>query len=112
MKNKLGFLGLLGFIGILGIVTENRYFLAFFCYFVFFRYFFVKPDELFQSYVKKAATPAFFTGLAFQALTISAAAFTKNTQQLISGFLLGFAASTIVFILVLVISEFSESRNR
>ncbi len=112
MKNKLGFLGLLGFWGILGIVTDNRGFLAFFAYFVFLRYFFVRPDELFKLYVQRAATAAFFTGVCVQAATIAITAFTKDTVQLTGGLSLSFAASIIVFILLLVIAEFRESRSR
>jgi hypothetical protein len=59
MKNKLGFFGAIGLVGILGIATDNRFLLAFFAYFVFFRYFWVIPDELFKLNVQKAATPAF-----------------------------------------------------
>lgn len=110
--NKLGFLGMLGFLGILGIVTDNRYFTAFFAYFVFFRYFFVRPDELFKQYVQRAATAAFFTGVCIQAVTIAITAFTKDTAHLITGLSLSFAASLIVFIMLLVIAEFRESRSR
>lgn len=112
MKNKLGFLGLLGLWGILGIVTDNRLFLAFFAYFVFFRYFFVKPDELFWQNVHRAATPAFFTGIAVQAVFIAVSAFAKDTSLLITGLSLSFAVSLIIFISMLVVAEFKELRNR
>jgi hypothetical protein len=112
MKNKLGYFGALGFVGILGIITDNRYLLAFFAYFVFLRYFFVIPDELFKLNVQKAATPAFFVGIALQVLTIAVTAFTKDITQLVTGLALGFSVSTAVFILILVISEFKEYRGR
>lgn len=111
MKNKLGYLGLLGFMGILGIITDNKYFLGFFGFFVFFRYFFVKPDELFWQNVHKAATPAFFTGVAAQALTLVVTAFTKDIAQVVIGFSFSFSISIALFILVLVIYEYRESRG-
>lgn len=112
MKNKLGLLGVLGLLGILGIVTDNRFFLGFFAFLVFFRYFFVIPDELFMQNLRRAATPAFFTGVAVQGITIAVTAFTKDTQQLISGQALSFSISIAPFIILLVIAEFKELRNR
>lgn len=112
MKNKLAFLGLLGLLGILGIVTDNRYFLCFFAFLVFLRYFFVIPDELFMQNVRRAATPAFFTCIGVQAATLSVTAFTKSNEQLITGFALSFSVSMMLFIILLVIAEFKEQRNR
>lgn len=112
MRNKVGYLGLFGFMGILGIVTDNKYLLAFFAYFVFFRYFFVRPDELFKLYVQSAAVPAFFTGVTVEFLTIAITAFTKNITQLVTGLSLSFSISTALFILILTISEMKESRSR
>ena len=111
MKNKLGFMGLVGFLGILGIVTDNRAFLAFFAYFVFFRYFGVKPDELFKLNVRRAATPAFFSGLVIQVLTIGASAFIEDMGLFVIGMSLCFIVSVFVFITVLVVLEFKEQRN-
>ncbi|MHB8806208.1 MAG: DUF3796 domain-containing protein [Anaerolineaceae bacterium] len=111
MKNKLGYLGFIGFLGILGIVTDNKYFLAFFAFVVFFRYFAIKPDELFQLNVQKAATPAFFTEVAVQTITLAITAFTKNIAQLITGLALSFSISIVVFILILTIYEYKESRG-
>lgn len=112
MRNKLGLLGILGFLGVLGIVTDNRFFLAFFAFLVFFRYFFVIPDELFMQNVRRAATPAFFTGVAVQGITIAVTAFTKDAQQLISGLALSFSISIMLFIILLVAAEFKELRSR
>lgn len=112
MKNPLGYLGLLGFIGITGIVTDNKFFLAFFAFFVFFRYFFVIPDELFRQNVRRAATPAYFTGAAIQAVTVALTAFTKDESQLIAGLTLSFSIAMFVFIILLVIAEFKEQRCR
>ncbi len=112
MKNKLGLLGLLGLLGILGIVTDNRYFLGFFAFLVFVRYFFVIPDELFMQNVRRAATPAFFTCIGAQAVTLLVTAFTKDDDQLITGLALSFSISMMLFIILLVIAEFKEQRNR
>jgi hypothetical protein len=112
MNNKLGLLGLLGFLGILGFVTDNRYLLAFFGFLVFFRYFFVIPDELFKQNVQRAATPAFFTGVGVQAITIIVTAFTKDVPQLVTGLSLSFSISIALFIILLVITEFKELRSR
>jgi hypothetical protein len=111
MKNKLAYFGLLGFLGILGIVTDNKYFLAFFAYFVFFRYLTVKPDELFKLNVQRAATPAFFAGVAGQAITLVITAFTRSIVQIITGFSLSFSVSIVIFIIILTIFEYKESRG-
>lgn len=112
MRNKLGYMGLMGFMGILGITTENRYLLAFFAYFVFLRYFFVIPDELFTRYVQRASVPAFFTGVAIQTLTIAVTAFTQDKTQLIAGLSLAFSIPVALFIILLIRSEFKEMRGR
>lgn len=112
MKNKLGFLSLLGFLGIIGIITEDRTYLSFFAFFVFFRYFFVIPDELFRLNVRRAASPAFFTGVAVQAATVAVNAVTKDDSFLIAGLGMSFAVSMFVFIILLVIAEFKEQKNR
>lgn len=111
MRNKLAYLGLLGFLGVLGFATDNKFLLAYFAFFVFFRYFAIKPDELFKLYVQKAATPAFFTGVAVQSLTIALTAFTKDINQLIIGLSLSFSISIVLFITVLIICEFKEYRS-
>jgi uncharacterized membrane protein len=67
---------------------------------------------LFKQNVQRAATPAFFTGVGVQAVTIAVTAFTKDTQQLISGLALSFSVSMVLFIILLVIAEFRELRNR
>lgn len=111
MKNKLGYLGLIGVLGVLGIITENKGYLAFFAYFVFFRYFTVRYDELFQLNVQKAATPAFFTGLIAQLLTITTTALTNNMSYLVKGLALSFSISTAVFIIRMVVFEYKELKG-
>lgn len=112
MKNKFGYFGLIGFIGILGLVTDNHYLLAFFSFFVFFRYFFVIPDELFKLNIQRAATSAFFTGITIQIITIAISAFTKSSSYLITGYSLSFSISIALFIFILVIAEFKELKER
>jgi hypothetical protein len=112
MKNKLGFLGIVGFLGILGIITEDRTYLAFFAFLVFFRYFFVIPDELFRLNVRRAASPAFFTGVAVQTATIAVNVITKDDSFLIAGLALSFSVSMFLFIILLIIAELKEQKNR
>ena len=112
MKNKLAYLGLLGFVGILGFLTENRGLIGFFAFFVFFRYFFVRPDELFILNVQRAATPAFFTGVAVQTLTIAVTAFTKDLPQLVKGLAFSFSISIALFIILLSVYEYKENRGK
>lgn len=111
MKNILGYLGLFGFVGILGIITENRGIIAFFAYFVFFRYFFIRPDELFKLNVQRAVTPSFFTAVTVQVLTIVVSILTNNTTLLLKGLAMSFSIPVALFIVILVISEFRESRG-
>ncbi len=111
MKNKLGFLGVFGFLGVLGIITDDKLFLSFFAFFVFIRYFFVIPDELFRLNVRRSAAPAFFTGIAIQAAAIAINAVTMDDSYLIVGLSLGFSVPLFLFILLLVILELKEKRN-
>ncbi|MHB8062465.1 MAG: DUF3796 domain-containing protein [Ruminiclostridium sp.] len=111
MKNKLGYLGLLGLLGILGIITDNRDFLGFFGFFIFFRYFTVIPDELFIDNVRKATTPAFFISILIEAISIVIAVISKEKMILLIGFLTSFIVSLFVFLIILSIYEFKESRS-
>jgi len=88
MKNKLGYFGFMGLIGLLGLITDNPGFYGFFGFFAYFGFFNVIPDELFKLNVQKAATPAFFVGLA-----------------------INFAASIIVFTIILIYRSFNESKG-
>ncbi|HEX2946140.1 MAG TPA: DUF3796 domain-containing protein [Clostridia bacterium] len=69
--NKLGFLSLLSLLGILGIIVY-RPLSGFFGFAYYIRYFFVKPDEMFQQNVRKAASIGFFSGVAATGLAIAA----------------------------------------
>ncbi|HOV69169.1 MAG TPA: DUF3796 domain-containing protein [Clostridia bacterium] len=109
MKNKLGYLSLLAILGILGFLTDNKAYLAFFSFLYYIRYFFVIPDELFKTNVQKAATPAFFTGLASSAVTIVLRALSGNDALLAVGMGLGMALSIFVFTVILLVCEIRES---
>lgn len=111
MRNKLGYLSLLSLLGLLGILTDNRTYLAFFSFLYYTKYFFVIPDELFMSNVRKAATPAFFTSLAASAVTIAIKVLLNDTALLPMGIGLNMALSLFVFTIILAHCEVSENGN-
>ena len=112
MKNRLGFLGFLGLFGLSGFLSGNYAYCSFFGILIFLRYFWVIPDELFIANVQKAATPAFFVGITVYAITGALTAFFVSTTIFMIGLVTGFAASLLVFTLILVIREFNESRGK
>ncbi len=61
--NRLGFLSLFAIIGVLGLVSDNKGLTGFFGYAYYIRYFFVIPDELFITNIRKAASFGFFSGI-------------------------------------------------
>jgi len=109
LKNKLGFLSLLAVLGILGFISDNRAYLGFWGFLYYVRYFFVIPDELFKTNVQKAATPAFFTGLASSAVTVVLKALLNDGALLAAGMGLGMALSIFVFTVILLVRELRES---
>lgn len=111
MKNKLGLLGLLGLLGIVGFFTPNKVYFAFFAFLIFFRYLFVIPDELFKENVRRAATPAFFTGVVIYTITAALTAFSISIPFYVGGLVLGFTASFLVFTAVFVYFEQKESKG-
>lgn len=68
--NKLGFLSLLALLGILGIIVD-RPLSGFFGFAYYVRYFFVRPDKMFQQNVRKAASIGFFSGVAATGFAIA-----------------------------------------
>ncbi|GEA13850.1 hypothetical protein E308F_00900 [Moorella sp. E308F] len=109
MKNKLGYLSLLAVLGTLGFLTDNKAYLGFWGFLYYIRYFFVIPDELFKANVQKAATPAFFTGLASSAVTIMLRVLMNNDALPTLGMGLGMALSIFVFTVILMVCEIRES---
>ncbi len=66
MKPKRYLYGLMGFLsllGLIGIFTEERAFLGFFAFALDFEYFFIKTDEMFEEYMNKSASRAFYCGM-------------------------------------------------
>lgn len=109
MKNKLGYLSLLAVLGVLGFLSDNKAYLGFLSFLYYLRYFFVIPDELFKANVQKAATPAFFTGLALSAATIMLRVLMNNDAVLAIGMGIGMALSILVFTVILLVCELRES---
>lgn len=112
MKNFLGYLGFLGLLGVLGFVAHNPAYFGFFGFLGFFRYFTVIPDELFRANIQKAATPAFFAGVALYAITIALTAFNISTLVFVIGLVSGFVVPIIIFTVILVTCESRESWSK
>lgn len=110
-KNPLGFLGFLGFLGILSFITQHWPYLWFFAFFNFFRFFWVIPDELFMENVKKSATPAFFTSLILYVLTVALRVFYDSNDIYMACLVICFAASFLVFFVLLAVYSFRERRG-
>lgn len=112
-NNKLGYLGVLGLLGLIGF-SGNLYFFGFFGFLVYLRYFAVIPDELFRENVRKAAAPAFFTGITVTALAAAAIEILKDetisdAAMLSTSLALSFALPIFVFTGILLYLEFRES---
>ncbi|MPL93435.1 hypothetical protein SDC9_39562 [bioreactor metagenome] len=107
--NMISLMGLIGFLGFLGFYTGNFGYFGFFGFFVFFTYAPKKYDELFDTYVKKAATAAFFTSVAAFCAALCAVVLLKDPALIPSLFTLVFVLSVIVFILRLTIYEMAEN---
>ncbi|GAB6181303.1 hypothetical protein JCM14036_26220 [Desulfotomaculum defluvii] len=104
MKNKfgyLGFLGFLGFIGLLGFCVDLYYFVffGFFGLTIYFRYFRVVPDELFQKNVRIAALPTLFVSITVCTLVSGYIILAKNlsVQDLSIGLAIIFLLPMYVF---------------
>jgi hypothetical protein len=111
MKNPLGYLGFLGLLGSLCFLERHWAYAFFFCLFLFFRFFWVIPDELFRENVRRSATPAYFTGFVLY-LATSASRAVSNDDALFQALLVvSFAASFLVFFLRLAFFSYSERRR-
>ncbi|AEY64521.1 hypothetical protein Clo1100_0232 [Clostridium sp. BNL1100] len=95
----------------MGFITDNKAFLGFFGFLIYFRYFTIIPDELFKDNVKKAATPAFFISVTVTAMTIVLTAIIKLNLILSMGLIISFIVSMIVFTILLMTYEYIESRQ-
>lgn len=112
MRNPFGFFGLLGLIGFLGFLPDRQAFWGFFGYFVFLRYFTVIPDELFQTNVRKAATPAFFVAVVCSTLALAAKVLTSDPQWIERGFAASLVLSLGTFVCLQTASEIRERMDR
>ena len=112
MKNLLGFVGFVGLLGGLGFVTHNPAYFGFFGFLYYFRYFMVIPDELFKANIQKAATPAFFVGIAIFAITMALTAFSISTLIFVMGLVIGFVVPIFIFTIIFVVCELRESWSK
>lgn len=99
-------MGLIGFLGFLGFYTGNY---GYFGFFVFFTYALKKYDELFDAYVKKSATTAFFTSVVLFCAALCTVVILNVPEYIPILFTLVFVFSIIVFILRLIIYEMMET---
>jgi fatty acid desaturase len=105
----ISLMGLIGFLGFLGFYSGNYGFFGFFSFFVFFTYALKKYDELFDSYVKKSATLAFFTSVVLFCAALCAVVILGTSEFTTGIFMLLLGISLIVFILRLTIYEMAEN---
>lgn len=108
--NKLGFLSLLVLLGILGLIVD-RPLSGFFGFSYYLRYFFVRPDEMFQQNVRRAASIGLFSGAAATGLAIATnillPAFLSVNVALASCFVV----SMFCFTVALIVLEIKEQRE-
>lgn len=110
--NYLGLLSLLSLIAVLGWKTDETGLYGFLGFLYYVRYFWVIPDELFLSNVKKTATLAFFVEMLSLILFMFICSFLYNINQAIPmAFGLSFATSIIVFSIALVVYEWKERKG-
>lgn len=98
--------------GLVGIFTSSKGFLGFFGFLYYTRYFFVIPDELFKANLQKAATPAFFVGIAITSVTIVMRKLTDNKDLVPIGMGIGMAVSLFVFSIILLTFEARENGEK
>ena len=105
----ISLMGFIGFLGFLGLYTGNYGYFGFFGFFVFFTYALKKYDELFDTYVKKSATTAFFTSVVLFCAALCAVVLLGEPSLIPTLFTLVFVISIIVFILRLITYEMVEN---
>lgn len=91
MKNKYGFIGFLSLLGWVGLFGDEPLLLSFFAFLLFFKYFWVQPDELFIETIQKCAACAFFINLLITTgATLVFSYFMISSNPLAGGAALGF----------------------
>ncbi len=104
-----GFLALLGFIG---VFTQERLFLSFFAFAVDLQYFFVKEDEMWETYMCRSAARAFCLGM-FTMAVFSFFSFILGSpagEALVGGLAAGWAAAIAGNAVLVAIYSFSAQR--
>ena len=96
-----GFIALLGFIG---VFSDEKAFLAFFAFAVDFQYFFVRDDEMWNTYMCRSAARAFCCGM------ITMALFSFISYALVGGLAAGWAAAVACNAVLVAIYNFSAGR--
>ncbi len=104
-----GFLAILGFIG---IFTEEKLFLSFFAFIVDLQYFFIKDDEMWETYMCRSAAKAFCLGMFTMAICTFIQFMIGYTaaEALVSGLAAGWAAAVASNALLVAVYSFSASR--
>jgi len=94
--SSLGFLSLFGFIGFL---SSNKFFFAFFAFAIYFKYLFVKPDEMMEKYMNKSAAYAFhFECLSL--LPITGICYFILEKSIVNSLVVAFAVNWMISIVV------------
>jgi len=109
MRNKLGFLSLLALLGVLGFFVGKPLF-GFFGFAYYIRYFFVRPDELFQLNVRKAATDGFFSGVGATGVAVAVRYLFPAVVPANLALSASFVVSIVVFTIALVVLEAKEQQ--
>ena len=112
-KRWYGLIGLLSLLGFVGVFTPERYFLGFFAFAVDFQYFFLRPDEMQEGQILRAASLGFFSGMGVTALAVLAllALGGERTTSLYLGIGLGWGVAVAVYALTSFFSSFREWRH-
>ena len=107
-----GLMGLLSFLGFIGVFTDERAFLAFFAFAVDFEYFFIKSDEMLDTYLNRSAARAFYCGMVAVAVLTLVNFFIMDkagNAALLNGFVGGWVVSVIVYAISTAYYGFRES---
>lgn len=112
MKNWYGCIGFLSLLGFWGIVGDQRLFLCFFAFALFFEYFGITPDEMFIETMRKCATLAFASNLFITtSATLMLSHYNLSSNPLAAGTALGFGVSIAVFAFSTFLMEIKERLN-
>jgi len=114
IKNKYGFLGFLSLLSLTGLGEDGMGWLSlvWVCFAVYFRYFWIVPDEMLIETFKKCASIAFFVQLACTVLfALVAMIWIDDILPLEFGIRLGFSAGFTTFPVLIPIFEYIQLRG-